>query len=871
VRTEVLAPAGDEACMRAAIRAGADAVYFGVQGFNARARAANFRTEDLPRVFAELHRHGVKGFVTLNTLVFDDELAALEATIRACADAGADAVIVQDLGVVALVRAVAPGLPVHASTQMTCTDASSVRFAERLGAERVVVARELSVDDIAAITRGAPEVELEVFVHGALCVSYSGQCLTSEAIGGRSANRGACAQACRLPYDLVVDGVVEDLGERAYLLSPEDLEASRMVPQLAKLGVSSLKIEGRLKGPEYVASAVKLYRAAVDGDDARILDDRRADALVTYSRGSGPGFLAGVDHQRLVEAKTCEHRGVQAGVVRRVVHESGRAWIELDVTRPLARGEGIFVEGGRAGDGELGGRAWEVEQAREIWRVWLGPDVDVRDAAPGRRVFVNDDPAVERRVLTDIERAPHRESIDVVVRGRAGGPLALTATSARGLVAHSVTDAHLAIARERGLDEALLRDKLGRLGDTPYALGSLTIELGDSGSPTPLAIAPSSLNRARRALVDALAASAVRSHATTNVTSTALVDDATRPEPVEPANLDAHSGDAKPLASLRVTAAGSPFARVEKLWTDVQPRFTPAPAEKGTAPGLVVLCRTLAQAEAAMDAGADGVWLDFLALTGTGNAVRALVEKRAIAGASFAIGVAPPRIRKPGEERIDRFLLDLPIDALLVRSLGTLEDVRAMPRSARPKLVGDFSLNVANRLSARTVLGCGLDAFTPSFDLDAGQLGALLTHTGANVELVVHHPMPLFHTEHCLFAALLSDGHDYRSCGRPCESHVVSLRDRVGMENPVEADVGCRNTIFHARPQSAASVVPHAITHGVRRFRIELVRETASDVARLVRTYRALLDGTVRAGDALRTLNTEGGYGVVRGSLRILT
>ena len=248
---EVLAPAGDAEAMRAAVAAGADAVYFGLHGTSARARATNFAPDELPETMRFLHEHGVRGYVALNTLTFDSELARLEGQIRACAEAAVDAVIVQDLGVAELVRAVAPTLAIHASTQMTCTDAAAVEMARACGADRVVLARELSLDDIAAIRR-ATDVKLEVFVHGALCIAYSGQCLTSEAIGGRSANRGACAQACRLPYDLVVDGVTRDLGDRAYLLSPQDLEASALVPELARLGVASLKIEGRMKGPGYV-------------------------------------------------------------------------------------------------------------------------------------------------------------------------------------------------------------------------------------------------------------------------------------------------------------------------------------------------------------------------------------------------------------------------------------------------------------------------------------------------------------------------------------------------------------------------------------------------------------------------------------------
>ncbi len=836
---EILSPAGDADAMRAAVRSGADAVYFGLQGFSARARAANFAVEDLSATMHMLHRHGVKGFVALNTLVFDHELPAMESTIRACAAAGVDAVIVQDLGVVGLVKAIAPTLHVHASTQMTCTDASSVQFARELGATRVVVARELSIDDIAKI-RAETDAELEVFVHGALCVSYSGQCLTSEAIGGRSANRGACAQACRLPYDLVIDGKVQQLGDVAYLLSPQDLEASALVGRLAQLGVASLKIEGRMKGPEYVASTTKLYRAAVDGAAEGSLAALRHDALSTYSRGSGPGFLAGVNHQALVEGNTCDHRGILVGSVRAVVrdgdgnragHGSPRATLRVRLEQPLARGAGVLVEGGKAGRGERGGRVWDLllpsangtesvasaEAGAEVL-VWLGPDVPLDDVVAGRRLFQNDHPPTDARIRTALERAPHREPLDVVVRGALGAPLELHATSARGLVASITSDAPLEQARgDGGLNEAVLRDKLGGLGDSPYELRSLTLDL-----PAAAAVPPSSLKRARRALVEALAQAAARAHETTDMHVDALLD----------------------------------AARL----------LGPLPAG-----GLFVLCRTLAQAEAALDAGADGVWLDFLALTGTRAAVEALRAKRTAQrrDGSFAIGVAPPRIRKPGEEKIDRFLFDLLPDAVLVRGLGMLHD--SVKPTTATLFVGDFSLNITNRLSAHTVLSRGLAAFTPSFDLDAGQLGALLSSSGAYAELVIHHPMPLFHTEHCVFAALMSQGADYRSCGRPCDSHTIALRDRVGLDNPVEADVGCRNTVFHAQAQSAASQVAHAQAAGVRRFRIELVRESADDVLRIVASYRALLAGRSKPREIFQALRTHEGYGVVRGSLRVLT
>ena len=824
---EVLAPAGDADAMRAAVAAGADAVYFGLPGTSARARATNFDPDGLGETMRFLHGRGVRGYVALNTLVFDDELERLERQVRACAAAAVDAVIVQDLGVARLVRAVAPGLTIHASTQMTCTDAASVALAQEFGARRVVLARELSLHDIAAI-RSATDVELEVFVHGALCIAYSGQCLTSEAIGGRSANRGGCAQACRLPYELVVDGVDRDLGDVAHLLSPEDLEASALVPDLARLGVVSLKIEGRLKGPEYVAATTKLYRRAVDALDggAGPTDDDRATALQMYTRGSGPGFLGGVDHQRLVEGLTCDHRGLAAGTSLGLRTVRGKACVAMSTTAPIARGDGLLVEG-RQGVDEVGGRVWaifdggvEVERAdagREIC-VWLGPDrrVDAAHRADAR-VWKTSDPARDRQALAAL-RSPHRVRLDVRVSGALGERPVFEATTERGARATVTGDAPLEKAHTSATTAEAIREKLGRLGETPFVLGAVAVDL-PAGGMLPI----SSLNRARRALTEALAEASQDGggRETTGVTCGDLLASARPPDRAPPAG------------------------------------------------GLFVLCRNLEQAEAAVDAGADGVYLDFLELVGTGAAVRALRAR----GTRVHVALAAPRIRKPGDEKIDHYLAQLEPDALLVRSLGSLRDGPAGD-SARIQRIGDFSLNVTNKLSAASVLERGLVAFTPSFDLDAHQLTELVDSAFAPfAEVVVHHPMPLFHMEHCVIAALLSDGRDHKTCGRPCESHAVSLRDRAGALHPVEADVGCRNTIFHGSAQSAASLVPGLLARAVRRFRIELVREPAVEVARLVAAYRSLVKGASTPAEIWRdfkTLKADGGYGVVRGSLRVL-
>jgi U32 family peptidase len=813
-RPEVLAPAGDRACLEAAITAGADAVYFGLSEFNARARATNFALGELDAVMRDLHRYGAKGYVTLNTVLFDDELARMRATIEACAKAGADAVIVQDLGVASLVRDIAPHLHLHASTQMTCTDAAACNFAESLGVKRVILARELSVEEIHAI-HGATTVELEAFVHGALCIAYSGQCLTSEA-----ANRGACAQACRLPYELVVDGEVRDLGNRQYLLSPQDLESSHLVGALAEAGICSLKIEGRLKGVDYVRATVRLYREAIDAwmsKAAAPSTARREQALQAFSRSSASGFFEGVNHQTMVPADSSDHRGVDVGVVDEVLSIRGREEISVRPTRALSKGDGLLIQGARGIAGELGGRIWEISDERgalleraeigTVARIWLGPGKAPNASHRGRALFRTNDPNLSK--VLEREHA-YTVPLHMTASGALGQPLVVHATSVRGHHATVQSEAMLEAAQRTGLDHAKLRERLGKLGETPFILDQVESKLVGE-----LFLPPSALNELRRALVAALERSL-----------TAQV-----PVPAE---------------------------------------IPPAPATERSLrvplrPGLFVLCRNAAQANAALRAGADGVGLDFLELTGTGDCFRTLRQ----AYPDRELRLAPPRVRKPKEEKIDAFLHALMPDAMMVRGLGALGELRT---DRTLFAIGDFSLNVTNAVTATLVLRQGLDGFTPAFDLDEQQLIALMDHRdlAERAEVVVHHPMPLFYMEHCVFAAVMSKGTDYRTCGRPCEKHVVSLKDRAGFDHPLEADVSCRNTVFHAKPQSAAHIVPSLTAMGVSRFRIEAVRETAEEIATLVHAYKAIIAGSLAPTEALARIKSQPGYGVIRGSLRVL-
>jgi putative protease len=797
---ELVAPAGDWDCAKAAVANGADAVYFGLDcGFNARAKAANFHLDNLPEVLAFLHRHCARGYVTLNTLAFSDELELLETVVRRVAAAGTDAVVVQDLGLVRLIRRIAPELPIHASTQMTLTSAEGIAVARRWGIGRVVLARELSVAEIAAI-HARTSMTLEAFVHGAICIAYSGQCLASESLGGRSANRGQCAQPCRLPYELLCDGEPVDLGDRKYLLSPLDLAAYALVPELIAAGVAAMKIEGRLKAPEYVAGVTRHYRRAIDaaaaGSPVEFSRREIEELELSFSRGLSTGWLRGCDHKTLVPAASSAKRGVLVGHLREV--RNGR--IRVALCGRLKAGDGVVFEGDRAAEKEQGGRVFGIyRKGRRIAGEVLDGQVelsfqpgaiDLKELRPGQRVWKNDDPSLARRLRKSFAGDVRGRELPVMIAAAAevGRPLRLT-VRAEGLPEFDCAgEEPLAEAVRHPLTSEVLRHQLGRLGGTGFVLARLTASI--EGEPmVPLSV----LGKLRREMVAKL--QAARDGAPSGW--------ATRAEPV--------------LPQLRREIA--------------RPAAAPAP------PQLAVLCRSLGQLRAMIEHGVATVYADFRDLRGCREAA-----SLARAGGS-RIYLATPRIQKPGE--VDDFdvLARCEPDGFLVRNLAGLEFFARRGATC----VADFSLNAANELTVACLEELRAIRVTASYDLDRDQLLAMVRRGPADaIEFVVHQHVPMFHTEHCVFCAMLSPGVNRADCGRPCVGRDVRLRDRVGAEHPLKPDARCRNTLFHAVPRSGAEVVEPLVQLGVRWFRVELLRDDPPErLCRRVDLYRDLLAGSI--------------------------
>ncbi len=839
---ELMSPAGDWNAMRAAVTNGADAVYFGLDNFNARHRAANFTLEELPKVMAYLHSHNVKGYLTFNVLIFSDELESAAEYAKAIAAAKVDAVIVQDLGLAMLLRQLVPDLHVHGSTQMTLTEPRGVDFVKtELGVRRVVLARELSTTDIATIAN-ATNTPLEVFVHGALCVAYSGQCLTSEALGGRSANRGQCAQACRLPYDLIVDGKQKDLGEKSYLLSPQDLAAYDLIDDLVKLGVSCFKIEGRLKSAEYVAATTQTYRNALDAalgnSKFEISNLQKQNLAQIFSRGFTHGFLNGVDHSELVPARFPKSRGIRVGSVagttkRGVLVQldpiSANGRMKIDAAgMPLKPGDGLVFDQGRPAEAEQGGRIYEIfeksgmvgppmKKPKTLELTFATGALNLKSIPPGTIVWKTDDPEIRKRLEQSYSRDQivRRIPIDATIHARAAHPLKLTLIDDQGHTTTAASDQPLELARQHPATPQTLRDQVGRLGDTPFELRHLQADQLD-----PVMIPKSVLNELRRRAIEQL-----------------LIARADMGQ--------IEIGDAEALEHLRQHA------------TEL------TPLSDSQTPSLTVLARTLDQLLAITTwrrtIPLASVYCDF-------EDVRKYPDAVSLAhDAGLSIALATTRIIKPSEEGLLRLVSAANPDAILIRNLAGL----GYFKQERPDLalLGDYSLNVANELTASLFLKHGLQRLVPSYDLNWKQLHAMFSRISpAHFEAVIHQHMPMFHMEHCVFCHTLSSGKDHRDCGRPCDRHRVDLRDRQGQPHPLIADVGCRNTVFNASAQSAGELVPQLKDAGVRYFRVELLRQNAAETHSLLSKYAEVIAGRADGRETVRGLRVLSQLGVTRGT-----
>lgn len=812
-RPELLAPAGNWECAKAAIESGADAIYFGLERFNARMRAENFTESDLPELMAFLHRRGVKGYVTMNTLIFQTELTDAAQYLRSIIAAGVDAAIVQDVGICRLIRALSPDFPIHASTQVTVTSAAGVEFAKSLGCQLVVLARECSIKDIGKIQQQLTDqnlsLPLEVFVHGALCVAYSGQCLTSESLGGRSANRGECAQACRMPYELIADDREIDLGDRRYLLSPQDLSGLAVLPDLIAQGVSCLKIEGRLKAPEYVANVTRVYRQAIDqivgNAEFNASENDVYNLEMAFSRGLYTGWFNGINNQELVHARFGKKRGVYLGEVTRI--RNGQVTIRAEA--PIKAGDGVVFDNGHPDAKEQGGRIYKIDRRGQSAVLTFGHNViDWRRVQIGDRMWKTSDPELDRQIRQSYagDQPKFQRPIAIEVWGEVGQVLVAIARDEFGHIVRVQSTIPLIEAHSQPLTTERLRSQFERLGNTPFRLDRFENHLTDAAM-----VPVSELNRLRREIVDQL----------------------------ETLRMQPKRWQLNPNVSL----------------TDLQ---TSVSSTQPQTPKLIVLVRDLAQLQAVLESGINTVYCEFE----DPRLYRQAVEQVRSTAPQTEIWVAPPRITKPNENWILQQVRRSEADGYLIRNYDHLRYFE------NDRCIGDFSLNVANAITANYFKQLGLERLTASYDLNINQLTSLIKSCPPDwFEVTIHQHMPMFHMEHCVFCAFLSEGTDYTNCGRPCEKHEVKLRDRTGVQHYLRADAGCRNTVFNGVAQTGAEFVQHLSQIGVHQFRIEFLNETPTQVKQTIDRYTQLLQHKITGAQVWQDLKLQNQLGVTRGTL----
>ena len=853
---ELLLPVGTRDMLESAINNGADAVYYGVPHWNARGRTEDFSFEDVEEMIRYARLRGVKTYLAMNILIFEREIQELPDFLERLIALKPDAFIIQDIGLARLIKAISPEQEIHASTQMTLASSEAVNLVKDIGFSRAVLARELSAKQIAQI-KSLTDLELEVFIHGALCVSYSGQCLTSENFGGRSANRGQCAQSCRLPYRIFVDGKEWKDPKARYLFSTRDLCALPKLEELREIGVESLKVEGRLKSPEYVAAVSHAYRKVLEKNRLTAQDLEPLEVL--FSRGLNTGWLDGVNHQELVDGSFSNHHGEFIGTVVRV--ERGGVIVEPEdkpVPCTLLPGDGILFEEYRAEPEprQTGSRLYKAtftsRAGKKQVRLEFGREFNLHKVSYGMKAYRNDSPALEKelhKTFTDKSFAKHIP-VCMTLEGKIGEPLKLTITAqatSSNVIARSeaepatseawwkqspnnnssvtVEGAVLEASRNEvapDVLQAIVKKELSALSATAYALDKLEIKL-----PANAFLPGKVLRTLRQEAVQAL--------------------DEKRLQWKELAP-SAENGRAFLHSIVKIASKfNSDNAAIA-----TENRATPRRMN------ITVLVRRPEQINALQGLDIDKIVMDF----DWGVKYDEPLER--IHKLGFEAGIATLRIHKPSENHYIKQILTLMPEFALVRNLGSL----ALLKDSGIPMVGDYSLNATNSASYDWLLAQGLEKLHPSWDLNSTQLFDLLKNIdGSKLELALHQYMPAFHSEYCAFARALTTGRRFPECKKICTQHKVEILDHKGERHFLQSDAECRNTLFVGKPQSALKLLPRLIAQNVSSYRLELLDEEPESVRRKIDIYTQAIRGKFDIDTAISKAGVEEKYGLSEGQL----
>lgn len=795
-KIELLAPAGSMQALHAAVRAGANAVYLGLEAFNARRGADNFTLESLEEACRYAHLRDVSIYVTLNTAILPEETNEVLELARQAYRAGADAFIVQDIGLAGELARALPEARLHISTQMNTHNEAGIRAAARLGAKRVTLARELSLEEIANLAACARELgmEIETFAHGALCICYSGQCLMSSMIGGRSANRGTCAQACRLPFELRNAAISKELPAPGdHLLSPKDLCAVELLPSLIEAGVASFKIEGRMKAPEYVFAVVSVYRAVIDrilaGEGAEVSSDELNQLAEAFSRGFTTAYLEGQRGNDIMSYQRPNNRGVFLGRVDEV--RNGRAAFVSE--RELHAGD-VVEFWTRKGHTAVAVGEFSVDRKG---RTSIPLDQKAKGVREGDRVFrvrsaeaAFEDDALEPRI-------PVRGSVLMQI----GSPLiisfeALGRSNAAGLpLIGEARGPVVEPARTRPVSEQDVRAHVDRLGSTPYVIDELDVFLDEGAG-----IGFSQLHQVRAAALEAL------------------------------------------TEELLAPAAGRTLPRVA-------PREV-LPEARVQGCRIAAWATNPACARAAKRAGADIIFVPTLNYR-RGEAVIA----GQLSGTAEQAGY--PKQCVPAMPTVDHdpvgFARETCVDfsvwkyaeegkPLFVDSLASMQ--------LASEIGAEFEVGphvpITNRLALEQAYAFGARRVWLSPELTLKQIRDLAQESPVELGLVIIGTQELMITEHCLLMSQGPCNQQCASCARRKSPHY--LRDRKGVDFPVVTDLYGRSHLYNSVALDVAHAMPDLLAAGISSFMVDTTlmnsEEAAQAVGRAVRALKvAQLDG----------------------------
>ncbi|MBF0196338.1 MAG: U32 family peptidase [Planctomycetes bacterium] len=819
---EILAPVGNRDMALAAIHNGAHALYVGMPGFNARARTYDFDYDELADLIELSHHHDVKVYIALNILIFQNEWPPLLEGLQTVMVLNPDAFIIQDIGLLRIIKTLNPKQQVHASTQMSVSGPEGMEYLSDLDISRFILAREMSLEEIATTTKTRPE-EVEVFVHGALCVAYSGQCLTSERMGGRSANRGQCAQSCRMPYEVMVDGKVTPNQNAPFPLSPLDLCILPKIAELINTGVHSLKIEGRYKEPEYVASTVKAYSQAIQQAlEGKKVQPNTQDLEVSFSRGLHTGWLEGTNHQTLVQGQTSNHKGLLIGRIIQVLGKRKFPTLLIESNYPLSTGDSLYICS-QEGRFINGGKVYQLKHCKQNYEIEFAKDFSLKGLRKGSVVYLNRSPALDKTLQRSWkDKNEHKKTpIFMSVKAHKNETLQIKLSDAWGNEVFAESMEKLDQAMKAPISTHKLQNELSALGGSPYSLAECQIDLQDN-----LYIHHKVIRELRRSLVDKL--TRLRTH---------------KAQPI------LFSEQAQKLIESTLQKAG--------------PDDEKSSLPLKQCPSLTLLLRDPEQIDAL--AGLNNiscVYLDFPHGVPYGPSLEKLKQL------GLATGICTLRMMKPEQHRFLKDIIKHKPDCILIRNLGALQVLQSSTIAHECQLIGDFSLNISNALSGDYFLTKGIDRLCPSYDLNKVQLFSLLSASQAQrYEITIHQYMPSFHMEYCVYARFLSDGSDISNCGIPCRQKKIELRDEKGIDHPVFPDKECRNTMYNGTPQSAALYLPEFIEAGVKYFRIEALNEKSDELKRKILIYQDILNSPHQAETKLSQLGVEEKFGISEGQM----